>query len=1013
MRSFLSRYKYQIIIFLAVLFLFFTNYKNGTFLSGWDNLQTELNPLLSIKRAIFSVWEEYQSFGLLAGMAHASDLVRAIFLWIVSFILPQSLIRYFYHFLMLFLGGLGAFELFKFRRNNDKIIPFFGALFYILNLGTVQMFFLPFEPFSTFFAFLPWGIWSFLNIIQSKKEKKTEILKPACRQARQVQDDKNNHKKKLLLFLLINLLGTPSFYTQQLFVVYILIFGLITIGLIWKINKSKTKIIKNSLFSFILIFIVNSFWLLPQIYFVKTSSSVVFEAKGNQLATEDTYFQNKEKGTLPYFLRLEGFYFDLLDKNNNPLFFAWQNHFKKFFFLQYFFAILMILGVYYSFKKKDYLFIPLFFLLAFIFLNNTWPVSLFDSLWRANKILNQIFRSPFTKFIIPYSLVYSYFISQGILFLKEKFFANFKILTPYYFLITTFLIFYSLPSFFGYFISSEMKVKIPSDYFNIINYFKNEDKNKRIALLPEYTFWGWYQNKWGYNGSGFLWYGIEQPIVSRTFDVWSNVSESYFWEIKQAITEENLFKFEKVLEKYQIDYLLLDLSLKPITGTYKAIQYDRILNLLEKSQKVKLVKDARYLRLYQIINKNQPKEFFTVKTNLVNAGPKIRITDNDELFYRFGDYYINQSKPKDIYFPFLDLTSTTRIKNKKWEIFEDKDYFIIEAKTDFDIKDYYLGNFQPEYQASIFENETLSSFSANLNWQKENNSLKVFFDKILVKKINQNEININKNCFKNTNCLGINLPFLPQKYGYLLKIKSKNFSGRRPFFYILDETKKNTYLEERLKDDVEYFILPESYQYGLGYSIVFHNQSYQNLKSKNQIESVEVYLLPYQNLKSLFLTSNLFYLNIDRIHNRTFETVDFAAKKIGYFLYQISNFQISPNQFPATLYLSQSYHPGWKAYIVKHETSNVKRFLNTFFPFIFGKEIKEHVLVNNWANGFIVETGQSLSKLVTTSSNQLQPVSTSFNKFQPVITIIFWPQYLEFLGFILLIITFILVAKII
>jgi len=985
MRSFLSRYKYQIIIFLAVLFLFFTNYKNGTFLSGWDNLQTELNPLLAIKRAVFSVWEEYQSFGLLAGMAHASDLIRAIFLWVVSFILPQNIIRYFYHFLMLFLGGWGTFELFKmdscFRRNNNNIIPLFGALFYILNLGTVQMFFLPFESFSTFFAFLPWGIWSFYRITDNAEHK--------------------TFKKNLIQFFLINLLGTPSFYTQQLFVVYILILGLITIGLIWKINESKVKIIKNALFSFILIFLINSFWLLPQIYFVKTSSNVVFEAKGNQLATEDTYFQNKEKGTLPYFLRLEGFYFDLFDKNNNLLFFAWQNHFKKFFFLQYFFVILMILGIYYSFKKKDYLFISSFFLLAFIFLNNTWPVSLFDNLWRTNKLLNQIFRSPFTKFIIPYSLVYSYFISQGILFLKEKFFANFKILTPYYFLITTFLILYSLPSFFGFFISSEMKAKIPPDYFDVINYFKNEDKNKRIALLPEYTFWGWYQNKWGYNGSGFLWYGVEQPIVSRTFDVWSNVSESYFWEIKQAITEENLFKFEKVLEKYQIDYLILDLSLKPITGTYKGIQYDRILNLLEKSQKIKLVKNSRYLRLYQVINKNQPKEFITAKTNLVNAGPKIRITDNDELFYRFGDYYINQSKTKDIYFPFLDLTSTTRIRNKKWEVFEDKDYFIIEAKTDFDIKDYYLGNFQHKYQAIIFENETLSSFSANLNWQKENNNLKVLFDKILVKKINQNEININKNCFKNTDCLGINLPFLPQKYGYLLKINNKNLSGRRSFFYFLDQTKKHSYLEERLKDDVEYFILPESYQYGLGYSIVFHNKSYQNLKSKNQIESVEVYLLPYKNLKSLFLTSNLFYLTTDRIQDRTFETVNFKAKKIGYFLYQISNFQISQNQFPKTLYLSQSYHPGWKAYIsekckVKSITCKIKNIFNLFFPFVFGKEIKEHVIVNNWANGFILSSN---TKLLTSNTDK-------FN-----IIIVFLPQCLEFLGFLMMGVGFLIVIK--
>jgi len=105
------------------------------------------------------------------------------------------------------------------------------------------------------------------------------------------------------------------------------------------------------------------------------------------------------------------------------------------------------------------------------------------------------------------------------------------------------------------------------------------------------------------------------------------------------------------------------------------------------------------------------------------------------------------------------------------------------------------------------------------------------------------------------------------------------------------------------------------------------------------------------------------------------------------------------NQSPITLYLSQSYHPGWKAYI--SETCNMERItcktrniLNTSFPFIFGKEIKEHVLVNNWSNGW---------QLNNLNLNQSPSISNNLN-----IIIIFLPQYLEFLGFILLFITFII-----
>ena len=34
-------------------------------------------------------------------------------------------------------------------------------------------------------------------------------------------------------------------------------------------------------------------------------------------------------------------------------------------------------------------------------------------------------------------------------------------------------------------------VLTPEDYLEAREFFRNEDKDKRIALLPDYTFWGW------------------------------------------------------------------------------------------------------------------------------------------------------------------------------------------------------------------------------------------------------------------------------------------------------------------------------------------------------------------------------------------------------------------------------------------------------------------------------------------------------------------------------------------
>ena len=84
MLKFIKNYLFEILIFLLVVGIFITNYVPGTYLIGWDSLQTELYPWLAVKRALFSVWQEYQSFGLVTGMAHAADIIRAIFLFLIS-----------------------------------------------------------------------------------------------------------------------------------------------------------------------------------------------------------------------------------------------------------------------------------------------------------------------------------------------------------------------------------------------------------------------------------------------------------------------------------------------------------------------------------------------------------------------------------------------------------------------------------------------------------------------------------------------------------------------------------------------------------------------------------------------------------------------------------------------------------------------------------------------------------------------------------------------------------------
>ncbi len=910
MKNFLNKYKYQVTLLFIACLIFWTNYKSGTYLSGWDNLQTELNPGLAVKRAFFSVWEEYQSFGLTAGMAHSADLVRAGFLWFVSFALPQNIVRYFYHFLMLFLGGFGAFKLFT-TFSKNKVTSFLGSLFYMLNFGTVQIFYLPFEPFSTFFAFLPWGIWAFANITLSK--------------------ERGTYKKDLLLFLLINFLGTPAFYTQQLFIVYILI--LICICL----STLKTIFSKKLFFCFSLILIVNSFWLLPQLYYLKTSNNWISDAKINQIATQDTFYQNLEKGTLSNFLTLKGFYFDLLDARNQPLFSFWKTHYAGIFAaLAWVFAGLVILGLISQVKKKNYSFFFTFLLCALALLPSTIPFSWLNIFLRRSSLINQIFRSPFTKFIIPYSLVFSYFFAEGLATINKKFLSLI-------FLVLIF--FYSLPSFQGYFISPAMRIKIPTDYLKVMEYLKNEDKNQRIALLPDYTYWGWFMNKWGYNGSGFLWYGIEQPIISRTFDVWSPVSESYFWEQKQALEAENIIKFEAVLDKYDIGYILLDYSLKPVAATYKSLQYDRIDNLLSKSKKIVPVIKMGQLALFKVSHPVGIKDFISTSSKLPNIGPEIKLTSEDTAYFDNGAYQTDENKSYNLYYPFLDLTTQTKNRDKKWSIGEFDNQFFIGTELDENLPNKNL-DMQASSEATLYNEGKTIKYNFNLSKNWSNNSLTINFEKNLVKTFDINNPN------KNNNELGFTADNLDQKYSYLVHVKTKNIKGVPFFFYIVDGTKKQSVTEEILTNEDEYFILPPKFEHGVGYSFIFQNRDYENYSSKNKIKELSIYLFPYETLKQTKI--------INKNSNSVIFYDDFYAKKNNYFAYQIKT-------SAETIILNQAYDPGWMA--------------------ISDGKFLEHVKINNWANGWVLPT-----------SNH-----------QSLVTIIFWPQYLEFLGFALLIIAFLII----
>lgn len=149
-------------IIFVVFMLAAANFSPNLWLTGWDNLHPEFAFDVNIQRSFFAVWQEYQGLGLLGGMAHAADLPRQLLLLPLSIIFPANLLRQIYFFLMLAVGSLGLYFLLvnKFlsslQNNRRELVGFLGSIFYLLNLGTLQTFYAPFESFVTQYGLLPW-----------------------------------------------------------------------------------------------------------------------------------------------------------------------------------------------------------------------------------------------------------------------------------------------------------------------------------------------------------------------------------------------------------------------------------------------------------------------------------------------------------------------------------------------------------------------------------------------------------------------------------------------------------------------------------------------------------------------------------------------------------------------------------------------------------------------------------------------------------------------------------------
>ena len=928
-------------ILLVVLMLFFANYSPGTWLSGWDNLHTEFHPGINISRGLNSVWQGNQSFGNVAGMAFPTALFHALFSGFLSMFFVPSLVRYVSIFLLIYLGALGIYYLLKYLgfEENREIFAYVGAFFYILNFGHIQIINVPTESFIGFLGLLPWEILVFLKVLHSRSKEQLFLYSG--------------------IFLLINIFGSFQFLTQTVFLVYILTLGAFVAD--YLIEHRSRKAIKRAGYSILLAFVAGIFWILPQVYFLASSLDVVSGSKINQIATQNVIAQSSGRGTIEDLARFIGIYYDLYDAQGDLIFKSWQEHFSSPGVLVAQFVIfgLILAGIFVRKFKHSTAFLLLFLLSA--------GAMLFQPFGDV-ALLGQIFRSPFTKFVTVYSLASAYFLAVG-LDLLSRLKLN-KVLVGSVCLLI--IVYIALPSLEGNYISPLVRVRYPARYFDLMGYLRREvEPTARVALFPDVSFWGWFRYNWGYEGSGFIWYGVPQTIVSRTFDVWSFSSESFFWESKHALESRDNELLNKVLSKYQVDYIVFDPSILPDATLGRGAALGSLEGVLRVNPALELYEDFGNLRIYRVRQDVKETADISVFGEVPSVGPQYTVTDQDFAYLDLGTYSTSRDKPTEYNYPLIDFMTQTEVAGKEWEINEAEETFDVSVPVGHLPEDQYSLTLPDNslLTTRIFLGEVIETHEMQVSVVRDGDTLKVTVPKKEVVTYVPSEDQVN-NCGGRGDistvqsagtlevessgwaigCFGHEVPLLAHWAGYLASVETENLSGNDLFFYILG-SKNNRFskLETLLGTGTHYFVLNPGYFFDDGYIFSFLNQSFGRDSVKNKVGSLKVYVFPVEYLKSI---------RFERVGSDAGSEEappGFVARKISSYRYQVDG-----NFSGSSLALWQSYDPGWVA----------------FCGFWFCKA--DHVSINNWANGWLFEEVETKR-----------------------VRLVFWPQYLEFIGLFL------------
>ncbi len=640
-------------VILVALIIAFQNIKPNTYYSGWDNIHAEFDLTRYARQVFFGAWLEHQSLGAPAAQAHLSEIPRLPILFLLQTILPPNLVRYVFIFTMYLIGGVGTYLylnniwLKNKTSNLKKWLASLGGIFYLLHILTLQQFYISFEMFMVQFSFLP-----FLLMAIHKLAKKTNI-------------------KHILIFILVQLLIAPSGHTSTVFYLAVLLSMLYGFFIKFKKIKFLTAIKFSFLIGF-LSFVANAYWILPNLYYSFHNSQYVQQSRDNQLFGPESVWSIREASSFKQLLTGTHYLFNwrdysFQDQKFDLIFNEWENHLSNpvTSLILGSLGAITFLGLFITLydKKIGYkrFAIVLYYLFCLIFIwIDLFPTSvILDKLYESGSFL-EAFRNPFTKLSILYSFISVILFTQTLAFFaslfKKKNKKLLKLIIP---VILIAIIYSAWPSFQGHFISEKLRIKYPQEYWQMFDYLKTRDQNLRILQLPQLSHAGWVYHDWsfiepgnGYQGMGFIPFGVSQPVVNRDSDRWIETSDFFYHELKYALDTQSVDLLNNVLTKYNIDIIIID---ETKIDPAKKYDYERNHQLITQAKLTKTW-EKNFLTIYERNSHSQDQELLVPESLNFVSGKTDRVRA-DYIHQDQNNYVLINDQIANTLYPFSDLST--------------------------------------------------------------------------------------------------------------------------------------------------------------------------------------------------------------------------------------------------------------------------------------------------------------------------------------------------------------------